>query len=48
MVPPAPGRFSTTKGWPIACARRLDIKRPIVSEAAPVANGTITLTGLSG
>ena len=48
IVPPAPGRFSTRKGWPSACVSRSATVRPIRSDADPVAKGTITRTGLLG
>jgi hypothetical protein len=35
MLPPAPGRFSTTNGWPIPAASFCVMIRAIVSLAPP-------------
>src|SRR5262245_16599200 len=48
MVPPAPGRFSTTNGWPSCSARRCVTVRAMMSVALPAVNGTITCTRLVG
>src|SRR5688572_6910696 len=48
MLPPAPVRFSTTKGWPRRSCSRLASVRPTRSGAPPGGNGTSTRTGLVG
>jgi hypothetical protein len=48
MLPPAPARFSTTNGWPIASCRRLASARPTMSGVEPGGKVTTTLTGLEG
>src|SRR5262245_37973416 len=49
MVPPAPGRFSTISGWPLAnCAKPFDRLRDSVSAAPPAPTGTSNRTGRSG
>src|SRR5262245_40335851 len=49
MVPPAPGRFSTISGWPLAnCAKPFDRLRDSVSAAPPAPTGTSSRTGRSG
>ena len=48
MLPPAPGLFSTTKGWPSFCVRVLVTLRVRVSVVPPGENATMTLTGRSG
>jgi hypothetical protein len=48
MVPPAPGRFSTTKGWPKTDEKWFAAARPAVSGVEPGGNGTMTRTGRSG
>src|SRR5262245_28437654 len=48
MVPPAPGRFSTTIGWPTCFDTCSSTMRPTMSFAAPAANGTIAWMVRSG
>ena len=49
MVPPAPGRFSTISGWPLAnCAKPFDRLRDSVSAAPPAPTVTSSRTGRSG
>ncbi|MNI58920.1 hypothetical protein D3C73_1140550 [compost metagenome] len=48
ILPPAPGLFSTTKGWPNCLAKVLETLRVRVSVVPPAVNATMTLTGLSG
>src|SRR5262245_57385553 len=49
MVPPAPGRFSTTSGWPLTTVwKPLDRFRDKVSAAPPAPTGTRSRTGRSG
>src|SRR4051812_43311986 len=49
MVPPAPGRFSTISGCPLAnCAKPFDRLRDSVSPAPPAPTGTKSRTGRSG
>src|SRR3954452_9685727 len=48
MVPPAPGRFSTTNGWPSCSERRCVTVRAMMSVALPAVNGTMTCTRLVG
>src|SRR5262245_6812057 len=48
-VPPAPGRFSTISGWPLAnCGKPLERLRERVSAAPPAPTGTSNRTGRSG
>ena len=48
-APPAPGRFSTISGWPLAnCAKPFDRLRDSVSAAPPAPTGTKRRTGRSG
>ena len=47
-VPPAPGRFSTTKGWPNCSDSRCATVRAMMSVALPAVNGTMTVTRLLG
>jgi hypothetical protein len=42
MMPPAPGRFSTTTGWPSASESFGATRRAGVSVAPPGENGTIS------
>ena len=48
MVPPAPGRFSTTIGWLTCFDTCSSTIRPTMSLAAPAANGTIAWIVRSG
>ena len=49
MVPPAPGRFSTISGCPLAnCAKPFDRLRDSVSAAPPAPTVTSSRTGRSG
>src|SRR5215471_19916381 len=48
MLPDAPGRFSTTTGWPSRGARRSATKRAIMSGPPAGVNGTIRRIGWSG
>src|SRR5262249_30701011 len=48
MLPPAPGRFSTTSVWPMFWLILLSMMRVTTSLALPAANGTITLIGRDG
>ena len=48
MVPPAPGRFSTMKGWPSCSDSRCATVRAMMSVALPAVNGTTTVTRLVG
>lgn len=48
MVPPAPGRFSTTTGWPSATLRRSAIGRAMVSVAEPGVKGTMMRIDFEG
>ena len=48
VMPPAPGRFSTTMGWPIFGPMISARMRTEPLPAPPGAKGTITLTGLVG
>ncbi|CPI64649.1 Uncharacterised protein [Bordetella pertussis] len=48
MMPPAPGLFSTTTGWPSLSARPLATRRASVSVSPPTAMGAISRTGRSG
>jgi hypothetical protein len=48
-VPPAPGRFSTISGCPLAnCGKPFDRLRESVSAAPPAPTGTSNRTGRSG
>ncbi len=47
-APPAPARFSTTKGWPICLAIDSPSKRAVTSRLPPGANGTTIFTGFEG
>ena len=44
----APGRFSTSTGWPKVSAARGAIERLNRSSTPPAGNGTISRTGLDG
>jgi hypothetical protein len=48
MVPPPPGRFSTTKVWPICRAPWSSTMRATTSFALPAVNGLITWIALVG
>src|ERR1700687_1503218 len=48
MLPPAPGRFSTTTGWPSAGARCAASQRARISTTPAVPPGTMRRTGLVG
>ena len=48
VLPPAPGRLSMMKGWPIDFAARSSKMRVTTSLALPPANGTITWIGRAG
>jgi hypothetical protein len=48
MVPPAPVRFSTTKGWPICCESFSASMRPMMSDVVAGAKATIRRTGFDG
>src|SRR5262245_45992141 len=48
MVPPAPGLFSTSTGWPSRAESSLDTVRAITSVALPGVKATTRWTGLSG
>src|SRR5512141_2380544 len=48
MLPDAPGRFSTTNGWPKLLVRCSLSVRARMSVDPPGAHGTIIVTGLSG
>ena len=47
-VPPAPGRFSTTKLWLYLVENRFASSLAVRSSAPPGVKGTIILTGLLG
>src|SRR5262245_18879391 len=48
MAPLAPGRFSTTAGWP-RCSWNFELMaRPTMSDEPPATNGMMTLIGLFG
>ena len=47
-VEPAPGRFSTTTGWPSRACICWPTKRAMVSIGPPAATVTMILIGLSG
>ena len=48
LVEPAPGRFSTTAGWPSCSCSFEAIARPTMSEEPPATNGMITRIGFEG
>src|SRR6266568_9050933 len=48
MLPDAPARLSTTKGWPSACSSLAASCRAMISVAPPGAYGTSNLTGRLG
>jgi hypothetical protein len=48
MVVPAPGRFSTTTGWPSFVCICKATARAMVSIGPPAATATMIFTGLSG
>src|SRR6266487_3447025 len=48
MVPPAPGRFSITTGWPSCAVSLSETVRAMMSVPLPGVNGTINLTVLVG
>src|SRR5688572_16154849 len=48
IAPPAPGRLSTTTGWPKDSETRVPIIRPSRSVPPPGANGEIMRMGLLG
>src|SRR3954464_10376747 len=48
MVPPAPGRFSTSTGWPSAADNLSLTLRAMMSVALPGVNGTTMRTGFVG
>src|SRR5882762_6451047 len=48
MVPPAPGRFSITTGWPTCKETFSDTVRAMMSVPLPGVNGTMTLIGFAG
>ncbi|MNC74835.1 hypothetical protein D3C75_1262600 [compost metagenome] len=48
ILPPAPGLFSTTKGWPSFCVSVFVTLRVSVSVVPPGEKATMTLTGRSG
>src|SRR5262245_62044081 len=48
IVPPAPGRFSTTTGWPSAACSLSATGRAMVPVAEPGVNGTMMRIGLEG
>src|ERR1700726_3463034 len=48
MLPPAPGRFSTTMGWPRRTDSHWPIKRATTSTEPPGAKPTTTRTGRDG
>jgi hypothetical protein len=48
VLPPAPGRLSTTKGCPSALLARSSRIRVTTSLALPPANGTMTWIGRVG
>ena len=47
-TPSAPGRFSTTKDFPVCSVKACEITRATTSGAPPAANGTMIRTFLSG
>src|SRR6218665_678250 len=48
IEPPAPGRFSTTTGWPSLSLRILASSRELLSVMPPGVNGTTKLIGRVG
>ncbi len=48
MLPPAPGRLSTTQGWLPGLDMRSPNNRAAMSAALPAAAGTTMRTGLDG
>src|SRR5688572_4434029 len=48
MVPPAPGLFSTTTGWPSASDRPGATRRAVMSTFPPGAKGTMMRIGFAG
>ena len=48
MPPPAPGRLSTTTGWPHASCSFCAMPRPMMSSGPPGGNGTTKRIGLAG
>src|SRR5438094_2316919 len=48
MLPPAPGLFSTTTGWPSACCSLAAMRRAERSTGPPGAYGTTRWTGRDG
>src|SRR6201986_3297458 len=48
MLPPAPGLLSITTDWPQISARRLPIRRAVMSVEPPGVNGTTMCTGFVG
>ncbi len=47
-MPPAPGLFSTTTGWPSRSLRLFAVKRAALSVTPPGANGTTQVIGRFG
>ena len=48
MVPPAPGRFSTTMVWPSCGESCSNTTRGMMSVVLPAPTGTITRSGFAG
>jgi hypothetical protein len=48
MLPPAPARLSTTKGWPSRWPISSETMRAVVSTPPPGGHGTISLMGCDG
>ena len=48
VLPLAPGRFSTTNGWPSLACRRSATMRATLSGVEPAVNGTTTVTLRAG
>src|SRR6218665_3863046 len=48
IEPPAPGRFSTTTGWPSLSLRILASSRELLSVMTPGGNGTTKVIGRVG
>ncbi len=48
IMPPAPGRLSTTTGWPSSSLRPGATARALISTLPPGANGTTIRMGLTG
>src|SRR5580704_15558097 len=48
IVPPAPGRFSTTMAWPSLAASRSNTTRGTTSAALPAPNGIVALIRCEG